>query len=100
MAYRLEELPQAKLELEQEVRYLLQYSERAAAKLLDDYEAKMDLLASGILTQEPSVEPALASLGYYKALVGDGHLVLYYLEGDALVVAHFCSTRQDYARLL
>ena len=100
MAYRLEELPQAKAELEQEVRYLLQHSKGAAAKMLQDYENKMGLLASGVLTQEPSIEPALASLGYCKTLIGENHIALYYIEDDALVVAHFCSTRQDYARLL
>lgn len=100
MGYRVRELPGAKAELETELSWLSQFSKKAAAKLVRDYREKVGLLASGAVTQDPCTHPVLGKLGYRKALVGKSHLVLYYIEGDDLVVAHFFSQRQDYASLV
>lgn len=100
MAYRVRALPEAKRELDREFSWLRRYSDAAARRLLADYRAKVELLASGMLTQEPSANPALSRLGYRKALVGDRHLFLYYIEGNDMVIAHFFSQREDYSSLV
>ena len=100
MAYKLRALPEARLELEREIAWLARYSEKAADKLLDDYEEKMGLIASGALSQDVSSNEVLRKLGYCKVLVGERHLALYYVEGDEIVVAGFFSQREDYCKLI
>ena len=100
MAYRVRELPEAKREFARELDWLARYSKPAAERLLADYRSKIELIASGVLSQDTCAHPVLGKLGYRKALIGRGHLALYYIEGEELVIAHFFSQREDYANLV
>ena len=100
MPYRIRQLPTARRELERELAWLSRFSKEAAGRLLSAYREKMELLASGALTQDLSSHPMLNQLGYRKALIGSSHLALYYIDGGDLVIAHFFSQREDYFSLL
>ena len=99
MAYRSRLLESANRDLEDIVGHLASCSDTRAAAFLDEFENQLDLICSGIVSYGYSRMPELARLGYRCALVGD-YLFLYYLEGDAVVVAHIFHQRQDYANLV
>lgn len=99
MAYRSRILEGAVGDLEGIVAHLSARSEDAASAFLDSFEAQLDLICSGTVSYGLSRMPELARLGYRTALVGQ-HLFLYYVDGDAVVVAHVFHQRQDYAALV
>ena len=99
MAYRARILEGANDELEEVVAYLSARGGDAAADFLDAFEAQLDLICSGAVEHGLSRMPELARLGYRAALVGR-YLFLYYVDGDAVVVAHLFHQRQDYASLV
>ncbi|BDE95497.1 type II toxin-antitoxin system RelE/ParE family toxin [Raoultibacter timonensis] len=99
MTYRPRILESADRELSQIVAYLAGHSKDAAKAFLDEYELQLDLICSKTVAYGPSRMPELAQLGYHCALVGR-YLFLYYIEDDAVVVAHLFHQRQDYAKLV
>ena len=99
MAFRPRILESADRELGEIVAYLAGYSKNAAKTFLDEYESQLDLICSETVTYGLSRMPELAQLGYHCALVGK-YLLLYYIEDDAVVVAHLFHQRQDYAKLV
>lgn len=99
MAYRARILESANRELGDIVASLAGYSPSAARCFLEEYETQLDLICSETVSYGLSRMPELAQLGYRCALVGK-HLLLYYIEGDCVVVAHLFHQRQDYAKLV
>lgn len=99
MAYSSRILETACQELNDIVSYLSTYSKDAAAVFLDDFEAELDLICSGVVSFGLSRMPELAALGYRCALVGS-YLFLYYIEDGVVVVAHLFHQRQDYANIV
>ena len=92
-------LESANRELGEITTYLAGYSKDAAKAFLDEYELQLDLICSKTVMYGLSRMPELAQLGYHCALVGK-YLFLYYIENDAIVVAHLFHQRQDYAKLV
>ena len=100
MGYELRQLPSAKVELEAAMEYLELYSHKKAKRLMGEYKEMLGQIMSGTVLHSLSMNDYLAALGYRTAFLKEGYGFLYYLEADTVVVAHFFSQRQDYARLV
>ena len=99
MTYRPRIPESADRELSQIVAYLAEYSKDAAKAFLDECEAQLDLICSETVEYGPSRMPEFAQLGYCCAFMGR-YLFLYYIEDDAVAVAHLLHQRQDYVKLV
>lgn len=101
MAYDVKVLPSAELEVEVEdiVEYLSGFGMQPARHFIEDYRHRLELLASGVIDYGLCKLPEAAKLGYHACRV-NSYIMLYYFEGDAVVIAHVFHQRQDYARLV
>lgn len=99
MAYNVKVLPTAELEVEDIVEYLSGFVVQPARHFIEDYRRQLELLASGVIDYGLCKLPEVAKLGYHVCRV-NSYIMLYYFEGDAVVIAHVFHQRQDYARLV
>lgn len=99
MASDVRILPSAEEEVAEIVAYLAGFSRDAARGFLEAYEERLELLASGTLDYALSHLPELAELGYHACRVRS-YVMLYYHDGDDVVIAHVFHSSSDYARLV
>lgn len=99
MAYEPRILPTACDEVEDIVAYLASHGVQTARRFTREYRRQLELLASGVVDYGLSNLPELAALGYHACLI-NSYVMLYYYEGDKVVVAHVFHQSQDYARLV
>lgn len=99
MACEVRILPSAEEEVDETVAYLASRSKQAALAFLSAYQEKLELLASGTIDFGLSHLPELARLGYHACRAGS-YIVLYYHDGDIIVIAHVFHHSRNYARLV
>ena len=99
MAYSVRILPSAEDEVESIIAYLASHGTSTARRFVAEYRKQLELLASDVVDYGLSKLPELAALGYHSCLVNT-YVLLYYYEGDAVVIAHVFHQSQDYARLV
>lgn len=99
MAYDVKVLPTAEIEVEGIVKYLSGFGMQPARRFVEEYRHQLKLLSSGVIDYGPCKLPEVAKLGYHACRV-NSYIMLYYFEGDAVVIAHVFHQRQDYARLV
>ncbi len=97
--YRIKILPSAEEELDGIITYLETFGEQAARNFMGRYREQLELLASGVIDYGLSHLPELSNLGYHACSV-NRYVLLYYREGDCVVIAHIFHQRQDYAHLI
>ena len=91
--------PTALRELESIVEYLSAFGPSTAASFLDEWEKALEGLHGGIVEHRLSRFTVLARLGYHTILV-KGDVILYFKEGDDVVIAHLFHQSQDYATIV
>ncbi len=91
--------PTAERELEAIVAYLAAFGPATASAFLDDWESMLASLRDGVIEFRLSRFLPLARLGYHSVLVGS-YVVLYFKEGESVVIAHVFHQSQDYARIV
>ena len=69
----------------------------SSRKLAQAFLRRADEIADNPSLYGLSRVPELANAGYHATLVGS-YLMLYYLSGDTVHIAHFFHQSQDYAR--
>ena len=99
MAYDVKVLPTAEFEVEDIVEYLSGFGMQPARHFIEDYRRQLELLASGVIDYGLCKLPEVAKLGY-RVCRFNSYIMLYYFEGNAVVIAHVFHQRQDYARLV
>ena len=99
MAYNVKILPTAEHEVDEIVSYLLGHGVNTTRRFIGKYRSQLELLASGIVDYGLSFLPELSELGYHACLVNT-YVMLYYYEGDDVVIAHVFHQSQDYAALV
>lgn len=99
MAYNVKILPSAELEVDGIVEYLSGFGAQPARHFVNEYRHQLELLASGVVDYGLCKLPEIAVLGYHSCHV-NSCIMLYYYEGDNVVIAHVFHQSQDYARLV
>lgn len=99
MAYRVRIQPTALRELESVVAYLMGFGPETAASFLDEWEGVLGELRDGVVVHRLSRFDALARLGYRSVLMRS-YVVLYFKDGDDVVIAHLFHQSQDYASIV
>lgn len=99
MAYEVKILPTAEQEVDEILEYLLQHGKSTARRFADAYRRQLELLGSGVVDYGLSHLSELSALGYHSCLV-NSYVLLYYYEGESLVIAHVFHQSQDYAPLV
>lgn len=99
MAYDVKILPTAEIEVEGIVEHLSGFGMQPARRFVEEYRHQLELLSSGVIDYGLCKLPEVAKLGYHARRV-NSYIMLYYFEGDAVVVAHVFHQKQDYARLV
>lgn len=99
MAYDVKILPTTEIEAEGVVEYLSGFGMQPARRFVEEYRHQLELLASDVIDYGLCKLPEAAKLGYHACRV-NSYIMLYYFEGDAVVIAHVFHQRQDYARLV
>lgn len=99
MAYKVKILPAAEREVDEILEYLLRYGKNTARHFADTYRRQLELLGGGVVDYGLSHLPELSALGYHSCLV-NSYVLLYYYEGESLVIAHVFHQSQDYAPLV
>ena len=99
MACEVRIQPTALRELEGVVEYLLAFGQGTASSFLDEWEAMIEGLRDGVVEHRLSRLEPLARLGYHTVLV-KGYVVLFFNEGDEVVVAHLFHQSQDYTGIV
>lgn len=99
MALSVRILPEAEREVDEIAAYLAGHGPRTLARFLDKYEEQLELLATGRVDYGLCKLPELARLGYHSCHV-NSYIMLYFFEGDEVIVAHVFHHSQDYARLV
>lgn len=91
--------PTALSEFEEIVAYLKGFGEQAASSFLDEWEKALRSLSEGLIEYRLSRFALLARLGYHTVLVKN-YILLYYREGNVVVIAHVFHQSQDYASIV
>ncbi len=99
MACNVKIQPTALRELENTVEYLLGFGPNTASSFLNEWEATIEELHDGVVEHSLSRFDTLARLGYRTALMKH-YVILYFEEGDTVVVAHLFHQSQDYANIV
>jgi plasmid stabilization system protein ParE len=99
MAYNVRIQPTALRELDETVAYLSSFGSHTASSFLDDWENALEELRDGTVDHRLSRFHVLARLGYHTILV-DSYVVLYFKEGEDVIVAHLFHQSQDYANIV
>lgn len=99
MACSVKIQPTALQELESVVSYLLGFGQNTALTFLDAWDKLLEHLGSGVVEHRLSRFETLARLGYHTVLV-KGYIVLYFKEGDDIIIAHLFNQSQDYANIV
>lgn len=99
MACEVRIQPTALQELEGVLTYLSGFGPNTIRSFLDEWEKALEGLRDGRVKHAPSRFDVLARLGYRTVLV-KGYLVLFFEEGDDVVVAHLFHQSQDYANIV
>lgn len=99
MALRVRIEPEAEREVDEIAAYLAGHGPGTLRRFLDKYEEQLGLLASGSVDFGLSKMPVLARLGYHSCHV-NSYVMLYFFEGDELVVAHVFHGSQNYSHLV
>lgn len=86
-------------ELEGIVSYLAVFSSQAAEGFLKKWEQMLEELRDGMVEHRFSHFSVLARLGYCTIIIGD-YIVLYFNDGDTVVIAHIFHQSQDYANIV
>ena len=92
-------LPAAREDIISIVEHLYSMGSNPRKSLLSDLRKCLGVLRDGIVEYPFSRIDSLAAKGYCSTIFGK-YVLLYYVEGDAAVVAHIFHQRQDYARLV
>lgn len=71
----------------------------AASSFLKELERQIGITCENPEAHELSRVPKLASLGYRTMLI-KSYVALYFIQDNAVFIAHIFHQRQDYARLL
>ncbi len=98
MACNVRILPTAEREVAEIVEYLARHGQNTVRRFVSKYRLQLELLQSGTVDFGLSALPALAELGYHACRV-NSYVLLYYREGDDIVIAHVFHQSRDYARL-
>lgn len=99
MACNVRILPTAECEVAEIVEYLAGHGQNTARRFVSKYRSQLELLQSGTVDFGLSALPELAKLGYHACQV-NSYVLLYYREGDEVVIAHVFHQSRDYARLV
>ena len=99
MAYEVRIQPTALKELESIVAYLLNFGPNTAGAFLDEWEGLLQELEDGIVEHGLSRFDVLTRLGY-RAVIMKNYIVLYFKEGNSVVVSHIFHQSQDYASIV
>lgn len=99
MACEVRIQPTAIGELERTVEYLLGFGPNTASAFLDEWKNVIERLRDESLEHRLSRFEPLARLGYHTILV-KSYIVLYFKEGNDVVIAHFFHQSLDYARIV
>lgn len=91
--------PTAVKELEGIVSYLTVFISQAAEEFLNKWEQMLEELRDGMVEHRFSRFPVLARLGYHTIIIGD-YIVLYFKDGNAVVIARIFHQSQDYANIV
>lgn len=99
MACKVRIQPTALQELESVVNYLLGFGQNTALAFLNAWDKLLEHLSNGVVEHRLSRFESLAHLGYHTVLV-KGYIVLYFKEGNDIVIAHLFHQSQDYASIV
>ncbi len=99
MAYSVRIQPTALRELESAVEYLLAFGQGTASSFISEWEAMIEDLRDGTVEHRLSRFEVLARLGYHTVLL-KGYVVLFFYEGEQVVVSHLFHQSQDYANIV
>lgn len=99
MAYNVRIQPTALQELESTVKYLLSFGSKTASTFLNEWNKVIKNLRGGTMEYRLSRFEPLAQLGYHTILI-NSYIVLYFIDGDDIVVAHLFHQSQDYASIV
>lgn len=99
MACEVRIQPTALRELEDVVAYLSGFGPNAARAFLEEWEKVLEGLRDGSVEHALSRFEVLARLGYRAVLV-KGYVLLFFKEGDEVMVAHLFHQSQDYANIV
>ncbi len=99
MAYSVRIQPTALRELESAVEYLLAFGQGTASSFMSEWEAMIEDLRDGTVEHRLSRFEVLARLGYHTVLL-KGYVVLFFYEGEQVVVSHLFHQSQDYANIV
>ncbi len=89
--------PTALRELDSTVEYLPGFGPNTASSFLNEWEAAIKELHD-VIEHSLSRFDTLARLGYRTALMKN-YVILYFEEGDTVVVAHLLHQSQDYTNI-
>ncbi len=99
MACEVRIQPTALRELDGVVEYLMAFGQGTASSFVSEWEATIEGLRDGTVEHRLSRFEALARLGYHTVLL-KGYVVLFFYEGEQVVVAHLFHQSQDYASIV
>ena len=99
MAYKVLIQETALDEFDEIVEYLSRYSEKAALKFKEEWNACISSLEDGIVEYGLSRFENLGGAGYHFMFFGD-YVLLYLKSKDTKTVAHIFHQKQDYANLV
>ena len=99
MACRVRIQPTAERELDAIVAYLAAFGQATASAFLNAWESMLVSLRDGTVDYRLSRFLPLAQLGYHSVLV-KSYVVLYFKDGEDVVIAHVFHQSQDYAKLV
>lgn len=91
--------PEAEREVDEIVAYLASHGPNTVKRFLDTYERQLELLSTGSVDYGISKLAELAELGYHSCHI-NSYAMLYFIDGDELVIAHVFHQSQEYARLV
>ena len=101
MTYKYEILREAQVEIDSIIAYLVSLAGDpvVARAFLDEFHKQVALVCSNPTLFGLSRMPELAALGYRTFFVKN-YVVIYFVRGDSVYIAHVFHQRQDYARLI
>ena len=91
--------PTALGELERTIEYLFNFGPNTVSAFLDEWENTIERLRDRSVEHRLSRLESLARLGYHTVLV-KSYIVLYFNEGDDVVIAHLFHQSRDYASIV
>lgn len=85
--------PAARLELQNSIEFIREYSPKASANLANKVIEALELLES--MPEMGPVMEQLSDMGQYRFLLVAKHLIIYRLEDDVIVIQRFWDARRS-----